>query len=302
MKAKRNRSSSKGLFLAAAMGMAALLMLLLVVAFIKPESSPDNPDSSTEPVQSTEDLQDKGEAGSRDTDSDGEIKASSEDGSSAADEGFGSDETAETSDTSESGSANAGTEANTVSGIPQESASMTQQWAVGTPQGAGNAVLPGSQQQVAYDSQLPGGYQQLPAGQSQPDGSNLLPGTTQQPAVGTALPSNSDIIPGTILPADGSQGNTYQSGTSDPAYTGQPDSQYSQSAPTAILLSPDNYELVVATAYVNIRNLPSLDALILSVLAEGGAILRDDNTNGWSRVYYNGRTAYIYSQYLIPIR
>ena len=169
----------------------------------------------------------------------------------------------------------------------------------------GQATMPGQTSQtagqVAQQGQSTQQGQVLP-GQTVQQGASWQTGQQIQPS---GQETGDGIIPGTLLPADsstgyGTQGQTASGyGTTDQSgYQGAA----TQTTPTAVLMSPDNYELVVASAYVNIRNLPSLDSLILSVLAEGGAILRDDNTGGWSRVYFNGRTAYIYSKYLIPIR
>jgi hypothetical protein len=167
-----------------------------------------------------------------------------------------------------------------------------------TSQTAGQVAQQG---QATQQGQVTQQGQGLP-GQTVQQGASWQTGQQIQPS---GQETGDGIIPGTLLPADsstgyGTQGQTASGyGTTDQSgYQGAA----TQTTPTAVLMSPDNYELVVASAYVNIRNLPSLDSLILSVLAEGGAILRDDNTGGWSRVYFNGRTAYIYSKYLIPIR
>ncbi len=57
-------------------------------------------------------------------------------------------------------------------------------------------------------------------------------------------------------------------------------------------------ETVYATAGVNIRAKASTDSEILGTLAAGSSITRTSNSNGWSKVDYNGKTGYIKSDYL----
>ena len=120
------------------------------------------------------------------------------------------------------------------------------------------------------------------------------PGSTSGQPADTAPSSSTQGAPGSTA-ADNQQG-TAQPQTS--AADQQGGSTQTPVPGNAILISPDNYELCVATAYVRIRQNPGTQYTILGVLAEGGAILRDQDINGWSRVYYNGRTAYVCSDYL----
>ena len=57
-------------------------------------------------------------------------------------------------------------------------------------------------------------------------------------------------------------------------------------------------ETVYATAGVNIRAKASTDSEILGTLTAGSSITRTSNSNGWSKVDYNGKTGYIKSDYL----
>lgn len=58
-------------------------------------------------------------------------------------------------------------------------------------------------------------------------------------------------------------------------------------------------EVVYATAPVNIRTGPSISYSILAVLRTGASIRRTAvGNNGWSKVIYGGKTAYIVSSYL----
>ena len=57
-------------------------------------------------------------------------------------------------------------------------------------------------------------------------------------------------------------------------------------------------ETVYATAGVNIRAKASADADAIGTLIAGYSITRTSNSNGWSKVDYNGQTGYIKSDYL----
>ena len=57
-------------------------------------------------------------------------------------------------------------------------------------------------------------------------------------------------------------------------------------------------ETVYATAGVNIRAKASADADVIGTLIAGYSITRTSNSNGWSKVDYNGQTGYIKSDYL----
>ena len=57
-------------------------------------------------------------------------------------------------------------------------------------------------------------------------------------------------------------------------------------------------ETVYATAGVNIRAKASADADVIGTLIAGYSITRTSDSNGWSKVDYNGQTGYIKSDYL----
>ena len=58
-------------------------------------------------------------------------------------------------------------------------------------------------------------------------------------------------------------------------------------------------ETVYATTVVNVRPDPSVNHTRLGFLREGDSVLRTAiGSNGWSRVVYNGKEAYIFSAYL----
>ena len=57
-------------------------------------------------------------------------------------------------------------------------------------------------------------------------------------------------------------------------------------------------ETVYATAGVNIRAKASTDADVIGTLIAGYSVTRTSDSNGWSKVDYNGQTGYIKSDYL----
>ena len=58
-------------------------------------------------------------------------------------------------------------------------------------------------------------------------------------------------------------------------------------------------EIVYATSDVNVRTGPGTNAKILSAIKKGNSIKRTAiGDNGWSKVSYNGKTAYVFSKYL----
>lgn len=57
-------------------------------------------------------------------------------------------------------------------------------------------------------------------------------------------------------------------------------------------------ETVYATAGVNIRAKASADADVIGTLIAGYSVIRTSDSNGWSKVDYNGQTGYIKSDYL----
>ena len=65
----------------------------------------------------------------------------------------------------------------------------------------------------------------------------------------------------------------------------------------------DVNETVYATGTVNVRIASNTDSEKLGRLSKGDSVTRIAiGDNGWSRVEYNGQTAYIYSQYLSTIK
>lgn len=325
---KRRSRTRESLLLAGVTSVAGILVLIMTVAFLKPASPPvpgSSPDAATE-------LPDAGGSGSGTSGTLAANDGTASGGTSTGVSGQQPSDVLVTTGNIHTGDSSSGTGMSNTAGTIQSDGLQGQTAQEGQ---TASAVLQGQVSQQTTDGQA---GQQTAQGQTNLPGQTTLQGQTSQTAgqvaqqgqatqQGQVLPGQTvqqgaswqtgqqiqpsgqetgdGIIPGTLLPADsstgyGTQGQTASGyGTTDQSgYQGAA----TQTTPTAVLMSPDNYELVVASAYVNIRNLPSLDSLILSVLAEGGAILRDDNTGGWSRVYFNGRTAYIYSKYLIPIR
>ena len=69
---------------------------------------------------------------------------------------------------------------------------------------------------------------------------------------------------------------------------------------TPILASAAEYEeeIVYATENVNIRTEPNTDCDIITVLQKGSSITRIDESDGWSKVIYEGEERYITSEYL----
>ena len=58
-------------------------------------------------------------------------------------------------------------------------------------------------------------------------------------------------------------------------------------------------EIVYATSDVNVRTGPGTNAKILGAIKKGNSIKRTAiGDNGWSKVSYNGKTAYVFSKYL----
>ena len=133
-----------------------------------------------------------------------------------------------------------------------------------------------------------------------PTGEDKNTDVVPQTSPDTTLQTEEYIEPTTSSP-DESETDHQGTDETEPATQTYPPVVPAPDSSSTVLVSPDNYELVVATAYVNIRIAPSTDSTILSVLAEGGAVLRDRNVDGWSRIYFNGRTAFVYSKYLVSI-
>lgn len=305
---KRRPSRTKESFLLAGVtSLAGILVLIMTVAFLKPEVAPiadEHPPASTE-------LSDGSRSDTGMTDAQSSETGMSQADHSSVTSGQQSSDVLVTTGNVHTDTSSDGTASQNPSGTIQPGSSQaqtSQDGLQGQASQQGQIVQPGSTEQTGQQGQdqQQGIRGQVPPqgtqGQSTQQETQIQSGQMIQPS---GQETQDGIIPGTLLPSDGSMNYGVQNQTPS-GYNATDQSGYqetpSSAAPTAILMSPDNYELVVASAYVNIRNLPSLDSLILSVLAEGGAILRDDNTGGWSRVYYNGRTAYIYSKYLIPIR
>lgn len=69
---------------------------------------------------------------------------------------------------------------------------------------------------------------------------------------------------------------------------------------TPMLASAAEYEqeTVYATENVNIRTEPNTDCDIITVLQKGSRITRIDESDGWSKVLYEGEERYITSEYL----
>ncbi|MBK7822876.1 MAG: SH3 domain-containing protein [Tessaracoccus sp.] len=55
---------------------------------------------------------------------------------------------------------------------------------------------------------------------------------------------------------------------------------------------------VTATARVHVRSGPSTSSSSLAVLSVGDSLPSKGSSNGWTKVTYKGKTAYVYSQYL----
>lgn len=55
---------------------------------------------------------------------------------------------------------------------------------------------------------------------------------------------------------------------------------------------------VTATTRVHVRTKPSTSSTSLTILDRGDKLKATGSTNGWTKVTYNGRTAYVYSKYL----
>lgn len=55
---------------------------------------------------------------------------------------------------------------------------------------------------------------------------------------------------------------------------------------------------VTATTRVHVRTSPSTSAKSLTILDKGDKLKASGTTNGWTKVTYQGKTAYVYSQYL----
>ncbi len=69
---------------------------------------------------------------------------------------------------------------------------------------------------------------------------------------------------------------------------------------TPMLASAAEYEeeTVYATENVNIRTEPNTDCEIITVLQKGSSVTRIGETDGWSKVLYEGKERYITSEYL----
>ena len=72
----------------------------------------------------------------------------------------------------------------------------------------------------------------------------------------------------------------------------------SDSTPQTTEKKQETKETVYATAGVNIRAKASADADVIGTLIAGYSITRTSDSNGWSKVDYNGQTGYIKSDYL----
>lgn len=65
------------------------------------------------------------------------------------------------------------------------------------------------------------------------------------------------------------------------------------------VLTKNSSGTMYATATVNVRDTYSSDGAILGVLSKGSSVeITGTTDNGWIRVKYNGRTAYVYADYL----
>lgn len=75
-------------------------------------------------------------------------------------------------------------------------------------------------------------------------------------------------------------------------------SEYLTGTEPAAAEPAETEETVYATAGVYIRAKASTDADVIGTLTAGYSITRTSNSNGWSKVDYNGKTGYIKSDYL----
>ena len=69
-------------------------------------------------------------------------------------------------------------------------------------------------------------------------------------------------------------------------------------APTTTTTAVGSSTYYVDATKLNVRSTPSTDGAVLGQLVYGAAVEVMDTTDGWSRIVYNGATAYVSAQYL----